>query len=86
MIDTSIFDSHNLNDRIQIAQIRHLRINTDPKIVLISGFRGGKGGRQLEEFTRAMTKAQMHYQIQGYRIISENIIIIYILCEREREW
>ena len=71
MIDTSIFDSHNLNDRIQIAQIRHLRINTDPKIVLIRGFTGGKGGRQLEEFTRAMTKAQMHYQIQGYRIISE---------------
>jgi len=30
MIDTtSIFDSPNLNDRIQIAQIRHLRINTD---------------------------------------------------------
>jgi hypothetical protein len=71
MIDTSIFDSPNLNDRIQIAQIRHLRINKDPKNVLIRGFTGGKGGRQLEEFTCAMTKAQMLYEKQGYRIISE---------------
>jgi hypothetical protein len=71
MVDTSIFDSLNISDRIQIAQIRRLRVNKDPSTVLFRGFLGGEGGRQLEEFTRAMTKAQDLYRKQGITVISE---------------
>jgi len=71
MVDTSIFDSPHLNDRIQIAQILKLRVNKDPSAVLVRGFIGGEGGRQLEEFTSAMTRAQDLYRKQGINLISE---------------
>ena len=70
-VDTSIFDSPQLSDRIKIAQIRRLRVNKDPSVILFRGFLGGEGGRQSEEFTHAMTRAQEFYRKIGIKLISD---------------
>jgi hypothetical protein len=72
-LDFSIFDRTDMHTCLQIAQIGQLRTNTDESTVLLRGFKGGKGSRQLEQVSAAVGRAVTFFKLQGINLIDEMI-------------
>ena len=73
-MDFSIFEKRDLQTKIQVAQIKNLRVNKDDDVILFRGFVGGSDGRQYTHFNEAMAKAKIHYAHQGITLKSEMYI------------
>jgi len=67
-LDDSILYKNDIQSRLIIAQIEHLRHNKTIDTILCRCFIGGSVGRQLEEFYTAASRAQIHYRKRGYNL------------------
>ena len=70
-LDFTIFERADIHARLQIAQLSNLRINRDDSTVLLRGFKGGKGSRQLDQVSSAVGRAVTFYENQGINLIDE---------------
>ena len=70
-LDFTIFERSDMHTRLQINQINSLRKNRSDITVLLRGFKGGKGSRQLEQVMSAVGRAVTLYEEQGINLIDE---------------
>lgn len=70
-MDLSIYESSDATARLHIDIIEGMRVNKSPHVILCRGFIGGSEGRQLEQITTAMSRAQDVYKSRGITLKSE---------------
>ena len=70
-LDFSIFENTDMHTRLQIAQIEQMRINRDDSTVLLRGFKGSKGSRQLDQVASAVGQAVSFFKNQGINLIDD---------------
>jgi hypothetical protein len=68
-MDTSNFDSDNINVFLARVQIDALRENKDPRKVLIRAFLGGVGGEQTGPLNRAYLRVHEAYIARGIKLV-----------------
>ena len=77
-LDWSTFKRKDFSGRLLLAQIEQFRINKNVDTILCRAFIGGSGGRQLEEFTTAVSRAEIHFKARSIRLVVEMYCNDYI--------